>query len=353
MSPPTLVTLVWLGVAPRPSAHDTELARFAAAHHVRFQAAPNPSPALAERFPAYDPAVVEEIEALLEKARLAAGALDDAAVLAYIGSLEQRLRAHAEVPQAAWLMAERLHIEAAVLERRPAEQARARELRRAAHILEGTRAPVYRPDAGARADDGSATAPPPEPEAPPPLSVRVRVSGLRPGDVLEWNGQSTRAPARVAAGLHHVRIVRRGELALAQWLTVEAIGREQMLAAPAPAPCSASDLAPIRTTAGRVQAPHTRCRSWAVARPAGAAAIEIAWCSGARCGSWTRWPAATHGARARGPQDERTWQTWTPYVLGGIVAVAATGVVLWRVGVFDREEPEDRVIFTGPSALTF
>ncbi|HEY6559511.1 MAG TPA: hypothetical protein VI072_19650 [Polyangiaceae bacterium] len=350
MTPPTLVTLIWLGVAPRHSTHDVALSRFAAAHHVRFQNAASTEVPGAERLPEYNPALALEIEGLLEKARLSAGALDDTAALAHVGAVEQLLRAHAELPQAAWLMAERLQIEASVLERRPAEQARAQRLRSSARALEGERAPVYRPAPPASAGPGSTQA---NTDSAVSADISVGVSGLRRSDVLEWNGQSRRPPLRVAAGLHHLRILRHGELVAARWLEVAPGAADLVVATPEPAPCSAADLAPVGVAAGRITTPETRCRSWAVARPAGAATVEIALCRGARCGGWTRWPPHAGPERHEATKDERSWQTWAPYALGGLAAIATTGIVLWRLGAFDRDEPEDRVVFTGPSALSF
>lgn len=349
MSPPTLVTLIWLGVAPRHSTHDAELSRFAVAHHVRFQHAARASVPGRERLPEYDPALVLEIEGLLEKARLSAGALDDAAALGHVGTVDQLLRAHAELPQAAWLMAERLQIEAAVLERRPAEQTRADRLRASARVLEGERAPVYRPAPPAPAGSENTQA---DTDPAQSAGTSVRAHGLRRSDVLEWNGRGSRPPLRVAAGLHHLRIVRQGELVSARWLEIAPGAADVVVETPEPAPCSVADLTPVRVAAGRVVTPETRCPSWAVARPAGAA-VEIALCRGARCGSWTRWPAHTGTERHRATEDERSWQSWAPYAIGGLAAIATTGIVLWRLGVFDRDEPEERVLFTGPSALSF
>jgi hypothetical protein len=350
MNPPTLVTLIWLGVAPRHSAHDAALSRFAGAHHVRFQNAASTEVTGAERLPDYDPALALEIESLLEKARLSAGALDDTTALSHVGTVERLLRAHAELPQAAWLMAERLQIEAAVLERKPAEQARAQRLRSSARALEGERAPVYRPAPPASAASGSTQADTDSAASP---DISVGAPGLRRSDVLEWNGRNRRPPLRVTAGLHHVRVVRQGELVLARWLEIAPGAADVVVAVPEPAACSLADLTPVRVVGGRITTPDARCRSWAVARSAGAATVEIALCRGARCGGWTRWPAQAGRERHEATRDERSWQTWAPYALGGVAAIATTGIVLWRLGVFDREEPEERVVFTGPSALSF
>jgi len=299
----------------------------------------------------YDPALVDELEGLLEKARLASGAGDETAALAHIQSLDRTLRAHAELPQAAWLMAERLHIEAYLLERHAGQQSRAEELRRAARALEGQRAQVYRPAGEERAPPGPPL--PPDPTAGD-AGAPVRVSGLVRGDVLEWNGRPSRARLRVRPGPHHVRLLRGGQLAWAQWIDIAAGAPETRLRMPAADPCSLPVLGSTRVTGSRVLAAATRCERWAVARPHGAAAIEIALCAGARCGNLQRWPVPSDASSApAGTVSERSWPIWAPYALVGAAALAGTGIVLWRLGVFDRDAPEPRVMFSGPAALSF
>lgn len=349
-----VLVLIWLGAAGSLKAHRAELDAFAHARHVRLEL-PRSAPPRA-KYPEDDPGFALEIETRLEQARHAAGASEDALARQSLGEVEETLRAHPELPQAAWLMAERFSIEAQLLERDGESSARAALLRRAAAGLEGPRARVFKPPQPP--DKPGSPAPKllkepsealPQPDSLPAASA-VRISGLAPEDRLEWDGLAANGAPRAEPGLHQVRVLRSGRLVWASWVNLD---REHMaldVALSPPERCSREDLASVQFLGDRVVPPPARCERWAAARPAAQGGIEIAVCSGARCG---RPEVFRSGARANA-EERRRWPAFTPYALLGL-GVAATGaIVLWRLGAFDKPEPErERVVYSGGAALRF
>ena len=92
------------------------LAAYARARQVE-HAAPAPAPALAAGHDAYDVGLASEIETSLERARTAAASLDETAASELLELVSRRLREHPELPQSAWLMAERYRVGAALAAR--------------------------------------------------------------------------------------------------------------------------------------------------------------------------------------------------------------------------------------------
>jgi hypothetical protein len=332
-----VVVVLWLGTAlSRPSA-DPELDSWARARLVRIEDT-RAAPAAAA---AYDDALARKIEELLEDARVKSDAMDEAGALGSLTDASRLLQDHPELPQAAWLSAERMTLEAALLERRPEGLEKARALRRAARALEGKRvAPL--------AEAAKQT---PDETGPPPHGERVAIGGLQPDDRLYWDGRPARHAVPAGAETHHARVVRQGRTVWAGWTAPHA-GIRLTLEAPTPVACSLDDLGGASIKDHQVIAPAgARCRSWAVARPRAAGGIEIASCTRSRCGPllpWHRTDGADLGAPPQ-PAPERDTPVWL-YVAAGIGAAALSGVLVWQSGVFDEPEPaRDRVIFNGPA----
>jgi hypothetical protein len=332
----TILVLVWLGATGTERAHERDLQAWANAHELHLRPAISIPPTPSHR--QNDPKLAAEIEHWLEQARLAAGADDDAGARATLDRVDSALRAHPELPAAAWLMAERFSLEAQLAERRPEQQPRATELRRAAFALEGARSVSFKSS---------------ETPADPTRAVSVRVSGLAAGDQLEWDGMARTVPLRTLPGLHQARVLRQSRLISAQWIHVGETENDVQLATPRPASCSLEELAPTRVHAGRVVPPDVTCEQWAVARASATGGVEIASCRRSRCNSLQIFRAS----QAFGKERERegaAWASVTPYALAGLGFVAVTAVVLWRVGAFDKPSAEpDRVVFSGPAAIRF
>ena len=287
----------------------------------------------------YDGAIAEDVENLLEEARSAA--LGQAA----FERLEQLLLAHPELPQAAWLMAERHAVEA----RRAgdAPSAEGDPLRRA-RALEGPRATAF----GAALPSHALQAEP---------SEGLRWSGVRPRDHVFVDGVATVPGASLTAGLHHLQLFRAGRRISAAWVELGS-PPELSIVDPTPA-CSELDL--LGTLAGELRAeplPGVACRQWAVARPSATGGTELASCRGSHCEVWetTHRAVANNGGAGRDSASPSladtletasealpSWITWGAIGLGSAVA---TGLILWQTGVFDSPAQSTEFVFTGPTA---
>ena len=135
----------------------------------------------------------------LDRARDQSNSGDAAAARQTLRQLEQTLRDHPELLQAAWLMAERYRLEAQIAahDTNPAESSAddAQGWDRRADILEGERATAF----GARPRTTKAT---------DSVTVTLAVHGARRYEVL-WDGVSATDRIASLAGEHHV-VIRRG-----------------------------------------------------------------------------------------------------------------------------------------------
>lgn len=318
----TLV-LLWLGSAGAQATHEAVLDSWASARWVELEAPAADAPAGVR----YDDALSQKLEELLDQARLAASSLDDATARERLTDIDRTLRRNAALPQAAWLMAEALQVEASIAAR-SSPDARSKLLERAA-ILEGRRAPPF-------------GEPSSEPTAPTELTVSL--TSARITDQLYVDGQRVSRRVGLRAGEHHVRVVRRERVVWAGWVPVERAG-ELGLPIPAPVPCSLDDLEGVSVQRDRVSAaPSTACARWAVARPAAGGGIEIASCRGASCGplmTWKRHYGAVYSGPPQ-PPPEPGFPAWATWALVGAGAAALTGAVLWQAGAFDEPEPGGR-----------
>jgi hypothetical protein len=347
-----VVVVLWLGTAAsRPSA-EPDLDSWARARLVRIEDASTAPRVAAE----YDDALVRKIEELLEQARVATDAMNEQAALGRLAEVSKLIGDHPELPQAAWLSAERMMLEAALYDRRPDTQVserrpsaglpdnteKARALRRAARALEGQRVAPLAETAQHAAPETGADAP----------AARVRIGGLEPGDRLFWDGRLVGRTVVASTESHHARVVRQGRSVWAAWIS-SGSGAKLELGAPVPDACSLDDLGSARIEDHSVIAPAgARCRAWAVARPEPGGGIEIARCSKNRCGPLLPWHERDGGAFAGQPQPapERHTPAWL-FVAAGIGAAALSGVLVWQSGVFDEPDPaQDRVIWRGPAS---
>lgn len=326
------IIVLWLGSELELAEHRADIAVWA---HARGRHAELLHPSA----PSYDAALVDEIEALLEEARtLPAGpGTPDA-----LQRAEALLLQHPELPQAAWLLAECHAIEAhALATGDDATTARRQELGRLALGLEGGRAAAA--GAVALAADGDAAASVPAPRGARPHD-RVFIDGV----AIEPRAE----PRLFAPGRHHARLSRGGLPVWSGWIALEH-GPGEPLADPA-SPCSELDLADV--TAGGAApepAPGVRCERWAVARPSLLGGVDLADCAGSRCEPWQRAGAPRSEApvvRDEAQAERSAWPGWATWGLLGASALAATGLVLWQVGAFERDAPGTEFVFTGPSA---
>lgn len=330
-----IAVLLWLGLASARPALEPDLSRFATHRDLTFRPPRErpPSP-----FEPYDPALVQRLERDLEHARIAATSLEETRALEELHKVSGALRAHPELPQCAWLMAEALALEIEIRSRQGTDTT---DLERQRRLLEGARATRY---------SAEASASPTELATEPRPIESLKLTGLADRDRIEWNGGElpTRSPT-VGVGVHHVRVLRAGRAVWAGWVSVTPGHRAVALPAPPLEACSQDDFEGVRFEANGIAASGVRCALWVAAREAGAG-VELALCRGSACERPVRWPPvrrqpARRLAPASGPEQGSTW----PYfVVGGTLAAAVTGLVLWQVGAFeDDEETRARWVFGG------
>lgn len=321
------IVVLWLGSEPELTERRADLAVWATERQRRAQP-------LVAAGPSYPAELAEQVEALLEEARVAPAAPETVRALQ---RAEAVLLEHPELPQAAWLLAERYAIEAH------------------ASAADGSGEPTLHGALRARARqlEGARAAPVGSPPLPEPLTADGRVpepSGTRPHDRVFIDGAT--AAGTLAPGRHHV-LWMRGELRVwAGWIELEP-GRPWSLSDPT-SPCSALDLVDVEVDADTPRpASGVLCQRWAIARPHPTGGIDVAECTTTHCGSWLRVSRESQrSAQALPARDDVTggWPGWATWTLVGAGAAAAAGVVLWRAGAFDRDEPSTEFVFTGPSA---
>jgi hypothetical protein len=315
--------LVWLSASSLLPTFRADLDAFAQARLFRLSAPGENAAALNAK--AYAPDAVAQIESSLEEARNAAGALEQSRALAALERAEHVLRDHAELPQSAWLMAEILELSADVESTAPDGADAERALRQRAAALEGPRAAPFSDHAAADA------------ELPVGSPVSVRAQGLEPDDILEWDGVQSAHSFNAEPGEHHARVARNGRLLWAGWARVVAGTVDTPLRLPVPptVACSGDDIGHGRFEAGRaVAAPHARCESYVLARARPTGGIEAAVCEREACGAVSLWERPKPSLKASVTSDKA--HLW-PYAIAATAgALAVTGVVLWRAGVFDR-----------------
>jgi hypothetical protein len=289
--------------------------------------APAPTPA---RYPAYSVERVRALEGRLDEARTLASSLAEAEALAVLASVERELREHPELPQAAFLLAERHRLAAAVRRVQPNGAADAVGLDERAFVLEGKRAPAFG-EFGSSLDTTASL-----------RATRVRFSDVADRDHLEIDGVSGGAMRELIPGEHHVRVLRGDSLVFAGYFVS---GGESgiRLGVPAIVPCSAWDLAAVTAGTNTLAATTgVRCGRWvAVRRMLGG--LELAECVASRCGAFSPIEAPRAPARPRFPQ-------WASVAIAGVASIGATSLALWAAGAFDRPAQPARtdVVYRGP-----
>jgi hypothetical protein len=317
--------LVWLSAASVLPTFRADLAGFAQSRFVRLEAPhENAAAYRGGQASAYAPDAVAQVESSLEEARNAAASLEQSRALAALERADQLLREHPELPQSAWLMAEVLQLSAEVESSAPDGAEAASTLRQRAAALEGPRAAPF-----------SDRAPPSDTEAEP--AHRVRVEGLEASDALEWDGRQTTSPVSAVTGEHHARVARNGRLLWAGWVNVSPADERVHLPVPETIACSTDDLNGAHFAAGRaLPAAHARCDSYVLARARPSGGIEAALCDRQTCGNVVLWEHLSTTGSATSPTLGEKKTIWPYAIAGAAGAIALTGLVLWRAGVFDR-----------------
>ncbi len=301
---------------------------------------------------AIDPSIAERVEKELTQTRDALAALDADASEQALARADALLRAHPELPQAAWLRAEVHRGWAARWARvSPRDDLRAQEAWQDADALDGGRAGGVgeisfpsRPKVSATLtlDGGEGR------------SVVVYLDGVelasQPG-----NGRRT-YPIEAAPAEHHLVVSLDGETAFAEWVAIAAkpsLSSRASLAIAVRigdgARCSAGAFERVKRDANHVRADGVSCDRW-VAAAAGErrGTVFVARCERSACGPLVEWRNEATLNRAPPPRatDERRtpWAAWTAVGLG---AVAATTLTLIAVGAFESRPSEPRFVTGG------
>jgi hypothetical protein len=281
-----------------------------------------PKGARATTFPDYSSGLVSEIERLLERARTGASALAEQQASAALSEAERLLRGHPELPQAAWLMAERHQLAALLAD--AARDPAADQLRARARALEPERAAAFGQDMRA-ADVGE--------------RVSLEIRGVSARDRLEWDGSERVFPARVRPGEHLLRVLRDGELVWAGWVTVSPSKPALELELPRPQICSHAELGATADGPARPIPPSdVSCPAWAVLRII-RGRPQIALCRKSACGAWHAGAEAPvlKAPAPKAPSDA-AFPRWATIAIASAGAALITGVTLWQTGAFDSEE---------------
>ncbi len=331
------VTLVWMAAAAE--APDPETARalesWARAHGVKLELPRADTP----RALPVDAHAGDDVERLLDRVRDAIAGRDADAADHALAAAEATLRAHPELPQGAWLMAEVERARSTRFRRLPPldEEAAERAWMRA-EALDGGRLPGV----GERA----ATAHPSE--------ATVALEPAPSGATIWLDGRVTLAPAGVVktqAGLHALVVAWDGVPVWATWVEAPPGSSTLHVAAAGPAPCSTSDVGQARVASGTIDAQHVQCAAWVAALPGSKpTSVLVATCEAGRCGAVLEWDAPAPAGWTWTPPAKPPpggWPTWATWGLVGAGAVIATSVVLVASGALQSAPTESRFVSGG------
>jgi hypothetical protein len=321
--------------APPEAEQARALASWARAHGVTLEPPRTESP----RPLAVDPHAGDDVERLLDRIRDAIAARDADAADRAIALAESTLRAHPELPQASWMMAE---VERARSERlhrlTPVDEEAAERAWMRAEALDGGRLPGVGEHAAA---------------AHPPAAT-ITLEPL-PAQATAWlDGRAEAAPGGVVTtrtGLHSLVIAWDDVPVWATWVEAPPGSSTVQVGLAAAAPCSSGDLSSAHVAGGAVEARKVRCGGWVAALPGpSAASVLVATCEADRCGPLLEWdaPPVTHWTWTP-PAEHATggWPTWATWGLVGAGAVIATGVVLVASGALQAAPTETRFVSGG------
>ncbi|HZU84775.1 MAG TPA: hypothetical protein VE987_17715 [Polyangiaceae bacterium] len=334
-------TLVWMAPDPPDAQQSRSLSSWSLAHGVRLT--PPLEGAAAPAAP-FDPRTADEVETLLDRARDAIAARDGDGADRALEAAESLLRAHPELPQAAWLMAEVERARATRWRRVPPADREAADLAwRRAEALDGGRVTGVGEEAAA----GHA----------PEASLVLDVS---PPDAERWlDGRPAdeRGAIGTRAGPHALVVAWRGVPVWSGWIDAPP-GRSTVRAtAPVAAPCSSDDVGRARLAdrgaRGASSAAAVRCASW-VAASAGSTpgGVRVALCEAGRCGPELEWiapppwswsPPAERGRSGSSP----SWPSWATWALLGTGAALAAGAVVLATGALQPAPSGTRFVSGG------
>jgi hypothetical protein len=326
-------TLVWIAPEPPDADQRKALASWAAAHGTQTVDPGDWHPALL----AVDAHVAAEADDLLDRARDALAADDGADVDAALAKADALLRAHAALPQAAWLMAEVERARAVRWLRVPPidREAADRAWKRAQALDGGRQASVAEQGLEGQAAEAS-----------------IDVAGPLDSAEQAWiDGRRAARHVDTRAGLHSVVVTWAGDPVWAEWRDAPAGPSVMTLDPPRADPCSIPDVASARLDGDHVAADAVQCSSWIAVLPAGAAtrAVRVAVCAGGRCAALVEWRLADPWLEPGPVAVARTggWPAWATWSVVGAGAAVAAGTAAVLVGALRAAPAETRFVTGG------
>jgi hypothetical protein len=342
-------TLVWISPAPPDAAENKALSSWALAHGVTLVAPRDQRPAAI----AVDLGVAEPVEELLDRARDAIAARDGEGVDRATSTADAWLRAHPELPAAAWLMAEVERARATRWRRIAPEdvEAAARSWARA-EALDGGRIPGIGEIAGA---EHAATATV-SLELPGDDDARLDGRPLPRDGAKSDEAIAARGTTRVVAtraGPHALVVTAGGAAVWAGWIEIGPRTSSVAIDAPTAVPCSTAEFARVSNASNAsnasatvgasaaVDARRVTCGAWlAVSAGKEPGTIRVARCGAGRCDPSAGWPETPAWAREppplvtpeRGATAAQHWPVWATWALAGAGVALAAGVVVVASG---------------------
>jgi hypothetical protein len=309
-------TLVWIAPNPPDLAQSRSIEGWGRARGVVL-AAPSE-----ERTPSLkvDPQVADDVESLLDRARDAIAAREGDAADRAIGTADSLLRAHPELPQGAWLMAE-------------VERARSARERRVPPVDD---AAADRAWARAEAIDGGRVAGLGEQiSSAHPAAATVAID-VTPADTLVWlDGEPVDGSAvETHTGPHVLVATWNSAPVWAQWVDTPAGSSTVRIVAPVAPACSADDVSRATLHGDAVDAAGVRCPTWVAAapRPDG---VLFATCEHEHCGPLLVWhPTASIPWQPPPDHHGGGWPSWATWgLVGAGAALVGTAVAIVASGV--------------------
>jgi hypothetical protein len=346
-----IVTVFWLGTAQELQQGDSAarmraLRSWSQAHGVEIATPRDEGP----RGLSVDYHLAADVEALLDRAHDGIAARDADATDSAVSTAESALRAHPELPQAAWLMAE-------------VERTRSTRWRRIAPVdIEAAERAWLR----AEALDGGRTAGLAEETAEGHAAAATMTIAAVPDGGVAWldgvpvteaSGISTHAGPHVLAVTLAPTLASTlasmggapGAVLWARWIDLPAGPSSVTVTAPGTTPCSSSDLARASLVSEGVSAEAVRCEQW-IAATAGSApeTIRVARCGRGACGPLLEWSPSPSWSWSPPPsRPANGWPAWATWGLVGAGAAVVAGAIVIASGALQPASTETRFV-VGP-----
>jgi hypothetical protein len=309
---------VWLAPEPPDRQQASALQSWSSARGVSLS---TPTPGGTSHL-AVDSGVGDRVESLLEAARDALAARESEQADRALESAESMLRAHPELLQGAWLMAEVERLRSTRFRRIPPVDLEAAErawLR--AEALDGGRVPGVGEESSTEH----------------PAEAMVTLDPLPDGAQGWIDGEPITARTISFAthrGVHALILTKRGAPVWAAWLDTAAGSSTVHPNALAVAACSADDTERASISPQGIEGQRVQCQTWVAALAgAGPGEVRVALCKNGHCGPLVDWRAPAPWTQSTKVERARTagWPVWATWTAVGAGAAIATGLLIFAL----------------------